>query len=84
MDREQLGWLLEAITELRLSVDRMREAFESRESENRRIELEALITEREGMWAENEARRFLGQSPAYGDGHFMELASRMRAAGKEG
>lgn len=46
---------------------------------NKRILLEALITEREGMIAENTQRVHLGQSMAYGDGDFTILARKMRA-----
>lgn len=47
-------------------------------SENERIELEALITEREGMVAENKVREILGQSMAYHDMDFQILAKQMR------
>lgn len=46
---------------------------------NKRILLEALITEREGMTAENRQRKHLGQSMAYGDEDFDALAEKMRA-----
>ncbi len=46
---------------------------------SKRILLEALITEREGMLAENTHRLSLGQSIAYGDKGFEALANRMRA-----
>ena len=45
---------------------------------NKMVELEALITEREGMIAENKQREILGQSMAYNDQIFMELAERIR------
>jgi hypothetical protein len=45
---------------------------------NRRIELEALITEREGMIAENETRKRNENALAYGDSAFNSLADRMR------
>jgi len=47
------------------------------------IKLEALITEREGMIAENHQRMSLGQSVAYSDDHFNELANRMTELLKE-
>lgn len=43
-----------------------------------RIELEALITEREGMVAENQQRAHCDQSMAYGAEYFDDLASRIR------
>lgn len=48
-----------------------------------RIELEALITEREGYIAENIHRQLSGNSVAYGADAFNDLADRMRAL-KEG
>ena len=51
---------------------------------NKRIELEALICEREGVIAENEYRKSLGQEPAYILGSFLELADRMRELVEEG
>lgn len=42
------------------------------------IELQALITERDGMNAENETREHGSNAPAYGMDHYQELASRMR------
>lgn len=44
----------------------------------KRIELEALITEREGMKAENQIRTWRGEALAYDEGHFNDLAERMR------
>lgn len=44
----------------------------------KRIELEALITEREGMIAENKVRESLGHSLAYPYDCFSVLASQMR------
>jgi hypothetical protein len=44
-----------------------------------RIEIEALICEREAYIAENLQRAALGQSTAYGPEHFWELAERFRA-----
>lgn len=44
----------------------------------KRIELEALITEREGMIAENKVRESLGHSLAYTYDCFSVLASQMR------
>ena len=43
-----------------------------------RIELEALITEREGMKAENQFRVGCGEGVAYDEAPFIELADRMR------
>ena len=45
---------------------------------NQRILLEALITEREGMLAENAHSLDCGYSILYGDEAFNELADRMR------
>ena len=45
---------------------------------NAEIELQALITEREAMVALNMQRAALGQSMAYNDGHFFQLAEDMR------
>lgn len=42
------------------------------------IRLEALITEREGMLAENTHRINCGNSIAYGDESFFDLAKRIR------
>jgi uncharacterized Zn finger protein (UPF0148 family) len=50
---------------------------------NSRIELEALICEREGYIAENRYREATGDSPAYGAEHFLELAERIRALQQE-
>jgi len=47
-----------------------------------KIELEALLTEREGMLAENVHRLDCGHSIAYGDDAFFELAERMRKLNK--
>lgn len=44
-----------------------------------RIELEALITEREGMIAENMQRSINGEAMAYHDSNFFALASLMKA-----
>jgi len=46
---------------------------------DKRILLEALITEREGMIAENTQRVTMGESLAFVDTHFELLANRMRA-----
>ena len=46
---------------------------------NTKIELEALITEREGMLAENTHRIDCGHSIAYGDESFFDLAQRICA-----
>ncbi len=43
-----------------------------------RIELEALITEREGMIAENAYAAVVGHTPTYGDKAFHELADKIR------
>jgi hypothetical protein len=43
-----------------------------------RIELEALITEREGMIAKNTQREHLGYSMAYWEDSFAILASKIR------
>jgi len=44
-----------------------------------KIEIEALIAEREGMSAENKQREHLGQSLAYDEGAFQDLAEKMRS-----
>jgi len=46
---------------------------------NKRILLEALITQREGMIAENTQRSHLGDSIAYVAEDFDALADKMRA-----
>ena len=43
-----------------------------------RIELEALITEREAYIAGNKLREVVGESPMYDPEHFFELADRIR------
>lgn len=43
----------------------------------RRIQLEALITRREGMIAENKQRELLGQSLAYNDHSFNAIADQI-------
>ena len=48
-------------------------------TDEQRIELEALITEREGMIADNKAREHGGWCQAYTDSAFFELAEKMRA-----
>ena len=48
-------------------------------NDNIRIELEALITEREGMVTENRIRESLGQAMAWDESMFIELADKMRA-----
>ncbi len=45
----------------------------------KRVELEALITEREGMMALNDQRAVNGDSPAYTDEQFFDIARQMRA-----
>ena len=47
-------------------------------NDNTRIELEALITEREGMVAENQRRMSFNDAQAYSEGAFFELADKMR------
>ena len=44
-----------------------------------RIKLEALITEREGMVAENQQRQAVGASMAYTEDAFVNLARRIEA-----
>ena len=46
-------------------------------TDDKRIFLEAMIAEREGMVAENTQRTHLGQSVAYGAGSFNDLAERI-------
>jgi hypothetical protein len=46
---------------------------------NNEIEIQALITIREGYIAENNHRVHLGESLAYSDAHFFELAEMIRA-----
>lgn len=43
-----------------------------------RIELEALITEREGMLALNKERESHGYALGYGEAAFLKLANEMR------
>ena len=43
------------------------------------IELQALVTEREGMVAYNQYRGLRGETVAYPDEAFLELAERIRA-----
>jgi len=50
---------------------------------DKRIELEALITEREGMLAENKYSLNNGQNISYGDEAFNELAERIRAVASQ-
>ena len=45
---------------------------------NKEIELQALITEREGMIAENQYRIGLNQTIAYCEDSFMVLSERIR------
>ena len=42
-----------------------------------RYTLEAIITEREAMIAENESRKARGHSPAYGEDAFMSICHRI-------
>ena len=49
---------------------------------NNEVELQALITEREGMIALNKQREHLGQSMGYDDENFDMLAEKMRALKK--
>ena len=48
-----------------------------RSVQNEEIELEILITEREGMLAENRQRALLCQSMAYSESDFHALAEKM-------
>lgn len=48
-----------------------------------RIELEELITEREGMIAENKQREVVENSMAYDEGSFSNVASRMSTLRKK-
>lgn len=47
------------------------------------IELQALITEREGMVASNKFREDSCQALAYGEGAFDELADKIRALAEQ-
>ena len=47
-------------------------------TDSKRIELEALITEREAYIAGNKLREVVGESPMYGPEDFFELADRIR------
>jgi hypothetical protein len=47
----------------------------------KRIELEALVTEREGMLAENTHRANCEHSVAYTEEHFQKLADKIRKLG---
>ena len=47
--------------------------------DNKEIELQALITEREAMVAENIYRSALSQGPAYADADFGKVAAEIRA-----
>ncbi len=42
------------------------------------IELQQIITKREGMIAENKQREYIGQSMAYGEKDFEELVRAMQ------
>jgi hypothetical protein len=44
-----------------------------------RVELEALISERDGMIAENTMRTRNGERLAYGEGNFFQNAEKIRA-----
>jgi len=46
---------------------------------DKQIELQALLTEREGMVAENMQRLHIGQSMAYNEDSFQILAEKIRA-----
>ena len=46
-----------------------------------RVQLEALISERESMIAENQQRVHLGQSVAYDEKSFWDNANSIRALG---
>jgi hypothetical protein len=47
--------------------------------DNRFLEANALITERDGMVAENRFWRERGEEPHYTIEHFREIAAKMRA-----
>ena len=51
--------------------------------DNSFIEMQALMTERDGMIAENEVRSDLGRSLAYVEDSFLIIAEKMRALKKE-
>lgn len=44
---------------------------------NYRMQLEALISEREAMIVANKERELRGESPAYGEDHFNGIAHHM-------
>ena len=46
---------------------------------NNEIELQALISEREAMIAENMQRNIMGQSMAYNEANFFFIAESMRS-----
>jgi hypothetical protein len=48
-----------------------------------RTRLESLVTERDGMIAENQQRERLDQSMAYSAEHFFELCDRINALSVE-
>jgi len=52
--------------------------------DKKEFELQALITEREGMIAENMQRESCGQSMAYGYEHFYDVARQIRALKEAG
>ena len=48
-----------------------------------RCRLEELMTQREGMVAENSRRQFLGQGTAYDDESFQELGQQIAQVGSD-
>jgi hypothetical protein len=50
---------------------------------DRRIELEALVAEGEGLKAENKRAQFYGDRPTYGEADFILLAERIRKLKEE-
>ena len=53
-------------------------------TDNDRIELEALITEREGMISENKERERNGFMPTFNKYNFYRIAEKIRALKQEG
>lgn len=47
--------------------------------DNNAIEFQALITERNGMIADNSYCKGVGESPAFRSGDFFAIAEKMRA-----
>jgi len=78
--KEEVGWVLVAMDELRLSIERNAEALETHRKVNTDIEIEALITEREGMITGNKQAELEGYTYLpFQENNFMQLADRMRA-----